>query len=345
MTLKFKLLGRSGLRVSEVALGTMTFGGAGGFGASKDESRKMFEAYAAAGGNFIDSANSYTGGESEELVGEFIAGARENFVVATKYSVSMNKTHPNGGGNHRKSLVQSLEQSLKRLNTDYIDVYWVHVWDFMTPVEEVMRALDDQVRAGKILYVGISDAPAWIVSQANTLAALQGWSPFIGLQTEYSLVQRDAERDLIPMAEAFDIGVTAWSPLGAGVLTGKYQHKEPENARKARINAYRSNERNVRVIHEAVHIASEIGKTPAQVALNWIRQKRGVFIPILGAKTVEQLQDNLASVEFDLTEQQLERLDEVSRIGLGFPHDFIGSDGVKGLINGEFRSRIDNHRR
>jgi aryl-alcohol dehydrogenase-like predicted oxidoreductase len=213
-----------------------------------------------------------------------------------------------------------------------------------TPVEEVMRTLDDQVRAGKILYVGISDAPAWIVAQANTLATLQGWSPFIGLQVEYNLVQRDAERDLIPMAEAFDIGVTAWSPLGAGVLTGKYQQKEPENTRKERINGYRSIERNVRVVEEVVRIASEIARTPAQVSLNWIRQKKGVFIPILGAKTVEQIQDNLASTEFDLTEEQLQRLDDVSRIGLGFPHDFISSDGVKGLINGDFASRIMNHR-
>jgi aryl-alcohol dehydrogenase-like predicted oxidoreductase len=344
MKMKYKLLGRSGLRVSEVALGTMTFGEKWGFGASKAESRKILEAYAMAGGNFIDSANSYTGGESEEFVGEFIANERENFVLATKYSVSMNKAHPNGGGNHRKSLVQSLDASLKRLKTDYIDVYWLHVWDFMTPVEEVMRTLDDQVRAGKILYVGISDAPAWIVAQSNTLAMLKGWSPFIGLQIEYSLVTRDAERDLIPMAGAFDIGVTAWSPLGAGVLTGKYQQKEPVNARKARINGYRSNERNVRVVDEVVRIASEIGRTPAQVSLNWIRQKKGVFIPILGARTIEQIQDNLASTEFDLTEEQLQHLDDVSRIGLGFPHDFIGSDGVKSLINGDFASRINNHR-
>jgi aryl-alcohol dehydrogenase-like predicted oxidoreductase len=342
---KYKLLGRSGLRVSEVALGTMTFGEKWGFGASKEESRKIFEAFAEAGGNFIDSANSYTGGESEEFVGEFIAGKRENFVLATKYSVSMDKSHPNGGGNHRKNMVQSLDASLKRLKTDYIDVYWLHVWDFMTPVEEVMRSLDDQVRAGKILYVGISDAPAWVVAQANTLATLQGWSPFIGLQAEYSLVQREAERDLIPMAEAFDIGVTAWSPLGAGVLTGKYQNKEPENVRKARINGYRAEERNVRVIEEVVRIASEIGKSPAQVSLNWIRQKKGVFIPILGARTVAQIQDNLACVEFDLTVEQLQRLDELSRIDLGFPHNFIGSDAVKGLINGEFAPWIDNHRK
>jgi aryl-alcohol dehydrogenase-like predicted oxidoreductase len=344
MKMKYKLLGNSGLRVSELALGTMTFGEKWGFGASKTECRNMFEAYAAAGGNFIDSANSYTGGESEEFVGEFIAGQRENFVLATKYSVSMNKDHPNGGGNHRKSLVQSLDASLKRLKTDYIDVYWLHVWDFMTPVEEVMRALDDQVRAGKVLYVGISDAPAWIAAQANTLASLRGWSPFIGLQVEYSLVQRDAERDLIPMAQAFDIGVTAWSPLGAGILTGKYREKEADNARKGRINGYRAIERNRQVVEEVVQIAAEVGRKPAQVALNWIRQKKGVFIPIVGAKTVGQLQDNLASTEFDLTEQQLQRLEEASRIGLGFPHDFIGSDGVKGLINAGFASRIVNHR-
>ncbi|HEV8375840.1 MAG TPA: aldo/keto reductase, partial [Candidatus Polarisedimenticolia bacterium] len=226
--MRYKLLGRSGLRVSELCLGTMTFGEEWGWGASRDESRKIFDAFVEEGGNFLDTANKYTEGTSEKLVGEFIRGNRERFVVATKYTSSMRPGDPNGGGNHRKSMVESLEGSLKRLGTDYVDLYWLHAWDSMTPVEEVMRAFDDMVRAGKILYAGISDAPAWIVSQANTLAALRGWTPFIGLQVEYSLAERTPERDLLPMARALDIGVTAWSPLAGGLLTGKYNKDAPK---------------------------------------------------------------------------------------------------------------------
>ncbi|MDP4163375.1 MAG: aldo/keto reductase, partial [Bacillota bacterium] len=211
--MKYKLLGKSGLRVSELALGTMTFGEDWGFGASKEESQKIFNAFVEAGGNFIDTAVNYTNGTSEKYVGEFIREQREQFVLATKYTLNTRPNDPNGGGNHRKNLVQSVEKSLKQLQTDYIDLLWLHAWDFMTPVEEVMRALDDLVRAGKILYVGISDTPAWIVSQANTLASLRGWTPFIGLQVEYNLLQRTPERDLLPMARALDIGVTAWAPM------------------------------------------------------------------------------------------------------------------------------------
>ena len=220
--MRYKLLGRSGLRVSEMALGTMTFGEEWGWGASKEESRKVFDAYAAAGGNFIDTANNYTGGTSERFVGEFIAAEREHFVLATKYTLNMRNGDPNFSGNHRKNMLQALEASLRRLNTEYIDLYWLHAWDFMTPVEEVMRAFDDMVRQGKVLYIGISDTPAWVVSMANTLADLRGWTRFTGLQIRYNLTDRAAERDLLPMARALDIAVTPWSILGAGVLTGKY---------------------------------------------------------------------------------------------------------------------------
>ncbi len=210
--MRYKLLGKSGLRVSELCLGTMTFGEEWGWGASRDESSQVFDAFVEAGGNFIDTANGYTDGTSEKIVGEFIAKERERFVVATKYSfplhMNTNKGNPNGSGNHRKSMMQSLEGSLKRLNTDYVDLYWLHAWDFMTPIEEVMRAFDDMVRSGKVLYIGISDAPAWIVAQANTLAQCYGWTPFVALQVEYSLVERTPERDLLPMAKAFDLAVT-----------------------------------------------------------------------------------------------------------------------------------------
>lgn len=340
--MRYKLLGKSGLRVSELALGTMTFGEEWGWGASKAESRQIFDAFAEAGGNFIDTANRYTEGTSEKYVGEFIAAERERFVLATKYTLFMRRDDPNASGNQRKNMVQALEASLKRLNTDYIDLYWVHAWDFMTPVEEVMRALDDMVRAGKILYVGISDAPAWVISRANTLAELRGWSRFIGLQLQYSLLERTIEREHLPMARALDIGVTAWGALGSGVLTGKYNKDESAEGRAKMWG--RTGEKNLAIAEEVVKIAEDIGRPPSQVALNWVRQQPGVIIPIIGAKTVAQVQDNLGCLEFTLSEAHLARLNEISQIELGFPHDFLASDEVRDLAYGGTFSRIDNHR-
>src|ERR1700722_17419133 len=218
--MKYRLLGNSGLRVSEAALGTMTFGDDWGWGTAKDEAQKVYDAFRDAGGNFIDTANIYTNGTSESFLGDFMEGHRQSVVLATKYTNAFPGTDPNAAGNQRKNMVQAVEASLKRLPTDYIDLYWVHIWDQITPVEEVMRALDDLVRAGKVLYTGISDAPAWWIAQANTLANLRGWSPFVGLQIEYSLIERTVERELLPMAKALNIGLTAWSPLANGVLTG-----------------------------------------------------------------------------------------------------------------------------
>src|SRR5260221_3590901 len=223
--MKYRLLGKSGLRVSEASLGTMPFGDEGGWGSPKAEAQKVYETYREAGGNFIDTANFYTGGTSEKFVGEFIKDHRDSVVLATKYSNAAPGNDPNAAGNHRKSMMQALDASLKRLQTDYIDLYWVHIWDGITPGEEVMRGLDDIVRQGKVLYVGISDAPGWWVAQANTLAELRGWTEFIGLQIEYSLMERTVERELVPMARALNLGVLAWSPLARGVLTGKY-HRE-----------------------------------------------------------------------------------------------------------------------
>ena len=219
--MRYKLFGKSGLRVSELCLGTMTFGEDWGWGGSREECRNMFEAYAEAGGNFIDTANHYTNGTSETFVGEFIAQDRQRFVLSTKYTLNGRPSDPNGGGNHRKSMIQALDASLKRLGTDYIDIYWLHAWDFMTPIEEVMRALDDLVRAGKVLYVGISDSPAWVIARANMLAELRGWSPFVGLQVPYSLIERTPEREFLPMAQSLDIAVCAWGAIGGGVLTGE----------------------------------------------------------------------------------------------------------------------------
>jgi aryl-alcohol dehydrogenase-like predicted oxidoreductase len=331
----------------------MTFGEDWGWGASMEESRLMFDAFVAAGGNFIDTANNYTSGTSEKYVGELIARERDRFVLATKYTLSERPDDPNAGGNHRKNLARSLEGSLRRLGTDYIDLYWVHIWDFTTPVEEVMRVLDDMVRAGKILHVGISDTPAWIVSRANTLAALKGWSPFVGLQIEYSLVQRAPERDLLPMAETLDIAVTPWGALGGGVLTGKYNREGGGATRPAETRfaegewgaAYLT-ERNLRIAAEVGKLAREMDRSPSQIALSWVRQQeRGVMVPILGARKLSQLHDNLGSLDLVLSPEQLSRLDEVSRIELGFPHDFAKQPFIQQLIFGETHALIDHHRR
>lgn len=340
--MRYKLLGKSGLRVSELALGTMTFGEDWGWGASKEESQKIFEAYASAGGNFIDTANRYTEGTAEKFVGDLIAADRDHFVLATKYTLFMRRDDPSFSGNHRKNMVQSLEASLKRLKTDYIDLYWVHAWDFTTPVEEVMRGLDDLVRAGKILYVGISDAPAWVVSQANTLAELRGWSRFVGLQLQYSLIERNIERELLPLARTTDIAVTAWGALGAGVLSGKYNQNASAEGRATMWGSI--SEKNLLIAQTVTEIAAEIDRTPAQVALNWVRQQPGVIIPIIGAKKEAQVKDNLACLEFSLSTEHLVRLDEVSKIELGFPYDFLTSPGVRDLVFGGSFDRIDNHR-
>ncbi len=341
--MRFRLLGRSGLKVSELALGTMTFGEDWGWGASKEESGHIFDAFVEFGGNFIDTAINYTEGTSESYVGEFIASDREHFVLATKYTMSRRRGDPNASGNHRKNMRASLEASLKRLKTDYIDLYWVHAWDFMTPIEEVMRGLDEMVRAGRVLYIGISDAPAWVISQANTLAGLRGWSQFVGMQAQYSLIERSAERDLLPMARAFDIGVMVWGALGEGVLTGKYNLKdEPATGRASKRGLV--NERNLQIAEEVVKIAEESGRSPSQVALNWVRQRSERVIPIIGARTAEQVRDNLACVEFTLTEQQIQHLNRVSKIDLGFPHDFLASDTVRDIVYSGVFSKIDSHR-
>jgi aryl-alcohol dehydrogenase-like predicted oxidoreductase len=333
--MKYKLLGKSGLRVSELALGTMTFGEEHGtMGADKTESKKIFDAYVSAGGNFLDTANRYQEGTSEKFTGEFIASSRDSFVLATKYTI-VNPGRNNdvlGSGNSRKNMVHSLEQSLKRLKTDYIDLYWLHAWDYLTPVEEVMRAFDDMIRAGKILYIGISDTPAWIVSQANTLAELKGWTQFIGLQIEYSLIQRDPERDLIPMANAFGMTVTPWGALGGGALTGKYLNKTPDEPHRVPVGSKRINERSTEIAREVVKVAEELGVTPGQVALNWVRQQKGSFIPIVGARKESQIKDSLDCLNFTIPEKMMNGLSEVSKIELGFPHDFLKEPMVKDIL-------------
>ncbi|MCL7967123.1 MAG: aldo/keto reductase [marine benthic group bacterium] len=341
--MKYRLLGRSGLRVSELALGTMTFGEEWGWGASMPESRRMFDAFAEAGGNFLDTANRYTEGTSERFVGDFIASDRDHWIVATKYTLWTRREDPSFSGNHRKNMMRACEASLERLATDYIDLYWVHAWDFTTRTEEVMRGLDDLVSSGKVLYVGISDTPAWVVSRANTIADFRGWSPFVGLQIRYSLIDRTAEADLLPMARALDLAVTPWSVLGAGVLTGKYSRgSQPEEGRAKEGAARR--ERNLEIAEAVVSVAEEIGCTPSQVAISWVRQQEGVVIPLVGARNLSQLRDNLGALDVELDPDQLERLEEVSRIDLGFPHNFLSDPNILDIVSGGTWEQISNHR-
>lgn len=340
--MRYKLLGRSGLRVSEVCLGTMTFGNQWGWGADEDESKAQFNTFLDAGGNFIDTANRYTEGESELYLGRFMQGLRDQIVMATKYSLRTGLGGINDGGNHRKNMVQSLEHSLKRLQTDYVDVLYLHAWDFTTPVEEVMRGLDDLVRAGKVLYIAVSDTPAWIVSRANTIAELRGWSRFIGLQVEYSLLQRTPERDLLPMANSLELGVTAWAPLAGGALTGKYLNagKNDDIGRVKAISTRRS-ERSMAIAEVVVEVANARGVSPAQVALAWVKQQGNCTIPIVGARTAVQLQNSLGAVNLTLDAEALDKLNAASAIEPGFPHDFLATDNVKALVTGNQYDKLD----
>jgi aryl-alcohol dehydrogenase-like predicted oxidoreductase len=341
--MKYRLLGQSGLRVSEVSLGAMTFGEDWGWGTAKDEARKIYEAYREAGGNFVDTANVYTNGTSEDFVGEFIRDHRQSVVLATKYTNAMPGNDPNAAGNHRKSMVQALEASLQRLKTDYIDLYWLHIWDQMTPVEEIMRAFDDLVSQGKVLYIGVSDAPAWWIAQANTLADLRGWTQFVGLQIEYSLIERSVERELIPMAKAFKLGLVAWSPLAGGLLSGKYHSGGAGDGRysSAMAKAFqRTGERIDRIVAAVKKVGQEVNRSPAQVALAWLRYRDIPVIPIVGARRLSQLEDNLASLELELTPDQVSLLDQASAIEMGFPHDFYENEMVRTIAYGGLRDKI-----
>ena len=344
MALRYRLLGQSGLRVSELCLGTMSFGDAWGFGADEATSHRVMDTFAEAGGNFLDTANKYHGGQTEEIVGRWLEGKRDRHVVATKYTLSMDHTDPNASGNHKKNLALSVEASLKRLRTDYIDLLWVHAWDSYTPWQETMRALDDLVKSGKVLYVGVSDTPAWIVSASNVAAELRDWSPFVGLQIEYSLLQRTPERDLLPMAEHFGMSVLAWGPLGAGVLTGKYTRPGQENdslRQTGNQQRGRTGERALGIARAVDAIADELGVTSSQVATAWVSSRGYGLIPILGARKVEQIEDTLKSGSVTLGDSHRKTLHEASRVELGFPHDFLASDGVLDLVRGEARPRID----
>ncbi len=337
---RFRLLGRSGLRVSPLCLGTMTFGTEWGWGTEKAESRRVFDGYVEAGGNFIDTADFYTGGTSESWLGEFVQGRRDSLVLATKYTMCTTPGDPNAGGSHRKNLVQSLDASLTRLRTDRVDLLWVHAWDATVPIEETMRGLDDVVRAGKVLYVGVSNPPAWVASRANTMAELRGWSPFVGMQVQYSIIERSIEREILPMSRELGIGVTPWSPLGGGLLSGKYARTDggskdaiDESLRRTS-NKARQNDRNAAIVATLATVAKESERTPAQVAIRWLLQKPGVSSVILGARTKEQLDDNLQAATFELSGEHMSRLDEAGKIELGYPHDYLRSPTILKFMYG-----------
>jgi aryl-alcohol dehydrogenase-like predicted oxidoreductase len=339
--LGYRLLGKSGLRVSEICLGTMSFGDQWGFGADEPTSHRVMDAYAEAGGNFFDTANKYHGGQTEEIVGRWLPGKRDRIVLATKYTLAMDHADVNTAGNHRKNLMRSVEASLTRLQTDYIDLLWVHAWDEYTPFEETLRGLDDLVRSGKLLYIGVSDTPAWIVSASNVLAELRGWTGYVGLQIEYSLLERTPERDLLPMADHFGLSVLAWAPLAAGVLTGKYTRGGDVSLRKQANEARgRTSERALAVARSVDEVADELGVSSSQVAMAWVLSRGYAFIPIVGARKVEQIQDTLGSARVRLSEAQLEKLAGVSRPELGFPHAFLRTSAVRDLIHTESRTRL-----
>ncbi|MDA0565772.1 aldo/keto reductase [Streptomonospora sp. S1-112] len=340
--MRYTLFGRTGLRVSELALGAMTFGDDWGWGASEAESARLFETFAEAGGTFVDTADQYTDGTSERILGRLLKGRRDAFVVATKYTCSSSATDLNAGGSHRKNLVNSLEGSLRRLDTDHVDILYVHARDVLTPVEETMRALDDQVRAGKVLYVAVSDWPAWEIAQADTLARLRGWTPFAGVQLRLNLLERTPERELLPMAAALDLGVVAFGALAEGRLTGKYLRGEA-----GRLDTFDwggGHDRTAEIYAEVAAVAEEGGWSPAQVAITWLRTRPGTVVPLIGARTAEQLRTNLAALEVDLDPDQVRRLDEVSRIDLGFPHDFLAAPVVRESVYGPRWQEITDHR-
>ncbi|MEV6228896.1 aldo/keto reductase [Saccharopolyspora shandongensis] len=320
--MRYRLFGRTGLRVSELVLGTMVIDDA-------RECRRIIDAYADAGGNVLDTASAY--GDSESILGT-VVDRRDRFVIGTKYTLSRDAADPNASGNHRKNLVLSLEQSLRRLRTDYVDIYWVHIWDRHTPVEETMRALDDAVRAGKILHIGVSDAPAWVVSRANTLAQWRDWTPFAGLQVPYNLLNRDIERELLPMAEAFGMSVTTWAPLAAGVLSG---------AVGRRVDPAALTEQDRAAAAAVRKVADELGVRPAQVAIAWTRSKSPAVLPIVGASSVAQIVENVGAADLVLPAEAVEALDSAVEFRLGFPGDFIAECETNPFVFGDNATKVD----
>lgn len=340
--MRYRLLGSSGLRVSEICLGTMTFGEEFGIGVPAAAARRVYDAFRAADGNFIDTANIYNRGSSERMLGEFIREDRARLVLASKYSLNTDPADPNAGGSHRKNLVQALEGSLRRLGTDYLDVYWVHGWDRRTDIVGLMRALDDQVRAGKILHVAISNAPAWVVARANTVAAERGWTPFCALQLHYNLLERNIEAEFLPMAAALDMAVTAWSPLAGGLLTGKYAGSDAAGRLSGPRGARSLTPRNLEVTQAFVQLATRIGSRPSTLALAWLMQRgAGNVIPIIGARTVDQLHENLECAALRLDSEVLAELDGLAPPASAYPASLVYGEFFQDMMYGTVRRQVD----
>ena len=339
----YRLLGRSGLRVSPLSLGTMTFGSDWGWGADADEARRIFDAYVDRGGNSIDTSVNYTNGTAERMVGAFAKEQRDRLVIATKFTMARDPGDPNSGGNHRLNIIRSVEQSLRQLDTDRIELLYLHGWDFTTRADEVMRAMDDLVRSGKVVYLGICNTPAWQVAEMQTLADLRGWSPLVALQIEHSLVERTVEHELIPMARAMGLGVLPWSPLGGGVLTGKYSRADLSDENAADVSPTRKgviassghlNERSLAIADAVVEVAREVEATPSQVAIAWTLANPAVASPIMGARTMEQAEDNFGALEVALTPEQLNKLNDVSEPAATFPGRFLAKPMMRQLMFG-----------
>jgi aryl-alcohol dehydrogenase-like predicted oxidoreductase len=323
-------VGHSGLRVSPLCLGAMTFGKEWGWGSEPAEAKRILDAFVDRGGNFIDTANGYTKGHSEAIIGEHLAHdrkKRDRVVLATKFLTNMFLGDPNGGGSNRKAVIAQCEESLRRLRTDYIDLYWLHAWDKTTPIEETMRALDTLVEQGKVRYLGFSDTPAWKVAQAQTTALFRGWSPLVALQIEYSLLQRTVEAELVPIAQELGIGITPWGPLRGGALSGKYKRADKgkhEAGRGARVTNY-LDDRTFDLLDLMESIAKELGTTVPRVALSWVQNRPGVTSTIIGARTMEQLDDNVGALAVKLTASQVAALDKASAPALPFPADMLAA--------------------
>ncbi|MBN8830102.1 MAG: aldo/keto reductase [Sphingomonadales bacterium] len=342
--MRYRLLGKSGLKVSEVALGTGTFGTAWGWGCTREESLSLFGQFVDAGGNLFDCADGYQNGEAETMIGEFVQHDRDNFILSTKYTTAVGALSVAKTGNSRKAMMHGIEGSLKRLRTDHVDIFWVHMPDLVTPTDEIIRGLEDVVCSGKALYIGISDFPAWKISRAVTLAELRAWSPISAIQIEYSLAERTAERELIPMADAYGLSVFIWASLGGGILTGKYRRGEVGRLTKGggSIRAFAAGHEDA-ILDVIESVAADLGRTTAQVAIAWVRAKetRGCsFIPILGARNGQQLRDNLAAIALDLSPEHVARLDAASAIEPGFPHELVSRNEMKALHTGGFWEQI-----
>lgn len=344
MSNEYVLLGRSGLRVSRLCLGTMTFGTEWGWGNAEETSRQIFNRFLDSGCNFIDTADGYTNGTSETLIGKFLKerGDRDRVVLATKFGFGREQGNPNSGGMGRKNIYLALETSLKRLHTDYIDLYWLHNWDTFTPAEELMLTLNDLVRSGKVRYIGFSNCPGWFLGRALTIAELRGWERVVALQLEYSLVQREIEREHVPAALELGLGIMPWSPLASGLLTGRYHGGESGFSGEGRLQAVKEHpalgaaisERSWRIAGELVQVAKQIGRSPAQVALNWVTNRPAVSSTIIGATKIQQLEDNLASLDFAIPAELSKRLDEISAPELTYPYYFFYRKEFRDMVSG-----------